>query len=131
MRAEQLTDVVTFHGEGPVWSDSWGGLRLVDLFAGDVLTLADDGTVTRRHVDSIAAALRPRVGGGAVIATERGFTLEAADGTLTARSPSVTRTGSPSTATMVSGWRSTAAVLCTTTAPRAVSNRSSRWMPGT
>ena len=84
MRAEQLTDVVTFHGEGPVWSDSWGGLRLVDLFAGDVLTLADDGTVTRRHVDSIAAALRPRVGGGAVIATERGFTLEAADGTFTA-----------------------------------------------
>ena len=51
MRAEQLTDVVTFHGEGPVWSDSWGGLRLVDLFAGDVLTLADDATVTRRHVD--------------------------------------------------------------------------------
>ena len=83
MRAEQLTDPITFHGEGPVFAASWGGLRLVDLFAGDVLSLADDGTVTRRHVGSIAAALRPRVGGGAVIALERGFALEDADGTLT------------------------------------------------
>ena len=83
MRADQLTDPITFHGEGPVFAPSWGGLRLVDLFAGDVLSLAADGTVTRRHVDSIAAALRPRVGGGAVIALERGFALEDADGTLT------------------------------------------------
>jgi sugar lactone lactonase YvrE len=83
MRAEQLTDPITFHGEGPVYSSGWGGLRLVDLFAGDVLTLADDGSVTRRHVDAIAAALRPRLGGGAVIAGERGFLLEDADGGLT------------------------------------------------
>ncbi|WEO79206.1 SMP-30/gluconolactonase/LRE family protein [Cryobacterium sp. SO2] len=83
MRAEQLTDPITFHGEGPVYSATWGGLRLVDLFAGDVLTLAADGAVTRRHVDEIAAALRPRVGGGAVIAAERGFILEDPDGTLT------------------------------------------------
>jgi sugar lactone lactonase YvrE len=83
MRAEQLTDPITFHGEGPVYSTGWGGLRLVDLFAGDVLTLADDGSVTRRHVDPIAAALRPRLGGGAVIAGERGFLLEDADGGLT------------------------------------------------
>ncbi|TFD93868.1 SMP-30/gluconolactonase/LRE family protein [Cryobacterium lactosi] len=82
MRADQLTDPITFHGEGPVFSPSWGGLRLVDLFAGDVLSLAPDGTVTRRHVDTIAAALRPRVGGGAVIALERGFALEEPDGTL-------------------------------------------------
>ncbi|MGO4782307.1 SMP-30/gluconolactonase/LRE family protein [Cryobacterium sp. W22_MBD10_FK3] len=83
MRAEQLTDPITFHGEGPVYSPAWGGLRLVDLFAGDVLSLAADGTLTRRHVDTIAAALRPRVGGGAVIALERGFALEDPDGTLT------------------------------------------------
>lgn len=83
MRADQLTDPVTFHGEGPVWSPSWGGLRLVDLFAGDVLTLADDGSVSRRHLDTIAAALRPRRSGGAVHAIERGFVLEDADGTLT------------------------------------------------
>jgi sugar lactone lactonase YvrE len=83
MRADQLTDPITFHGEGPVFSPSWGGLRLVDLFAGDILSLAADGTVTRRHVDTIAAALRPRAGGGAVIALERGFALEEPDGTLT------------------------------------------------
>lgn len=83
MHAEQFTDPITFHGEGPVFAASWGGLRLVDLFAGDVLTLAGDGTATRRHVDNIAAALRPRVGGGAVIALERGFALEDADGALT------------------------------------------------
>lgn len=82
MRAEQLTDPITFHGEGPVFSPIWGGLRLVDLFAGDVLTLRGDGSVSRRHVDTIAAALRPRAGGGAVIALERGFALEDADGTL-------------------------------------------------
>ena len=83
MRADQLTDPITFHGEGPVWSPAWGGLRLVDLFAGDVLTLAENGSVNRRHVDSIAAALRPRVHGGAVLAIERGFALESVDGTLT------------------------------------------------
>jgi len=83
VRAEQLTDPITFHGEGPVYSAAWGGLRLVDLFAGDLLTLADDGTLTRRHVDTIAAAIRPRIGGGAVIAVERGFVLEDADGALT------------------------------------------------
>lgn len=83
MRAEQLTEPITFHGEGPVWSPAWGGLRLVDLFAGDVLSLSDDGEVARRHVDTIAAALRPRAAGGAVIALERGFALEDAAGTLT------------------------------------------------
>jgi len=84
MRADQLTDPITFHGEGPVYAPSWGGLRLVDLFAGDIVSLAPDGTVTRRHVDTIAAALRPRLGGGAVIALERSFALEEPDGTLTA-----------------------------------------------
>jgi sugar lactone lactonase YvrE len=82
MRADQLTDPITFHGEGPVFSPAWGGLRLVDLLAGDVLSLGSDGTVTRRHVDTIAAALRPRAGGGAVIALERGFALEEPDGAL-------------------------------------------------
>jgi sugar lactone lactonase YvrE len=82
MRAEQVTGSVAYHGEGPVWSVRWGGLRWVDMLAGDVLSLADDGTVGRRHVGSLAAALRPRRGGGAVIAVERGFALEEPDGTL-------------------------------------------------
>lgn len=83
MRAEQITDAVAFHGEGPVWSPRWGGLRWVDMLAGDVLSLAADGTIGRRHVGDVAAALRPRRDGGAVIGVERGFALEDADGTLT------------------------------------------------
>ncbi len=87
MRAEQLTGPVAHHGEGPVWSAGWGGLRWVDMLAGDVLSLDADGTVRRRSVGEVAAALRPRRGGGAVIAVERGFVLEDADGTLTALDP--------------------------------------------
>jgi sugar lactone lactonase YvrE len=83
VRADQLTDPITFHGEGPVFSPGLGGLCLVDMFAGDVLTLDAAGSVSRRHVDTIAAALRPRVGGGAVIAVERGFALLDAEGSLT------------------------------------------------
>jgi sugar lactone lactonase YvrE len=83
MRAEQVTDPVAYHGEGPVWSQRWGGLRWVDMLAGDVLSLGEDGTVRRRHVGTVAAALRPRPGGGAVIGVERGFALEDPDGTVT------------------------------------------------
>lgn len=83
MRAAQITDPVAYHGEGPVWSRRWGGLRWVDMLAGDVLSLALDGTVNRRHVGSVAAAIRPRRQGGAVIGVEQGFALENSDGTLT------------------------------------------------
>lgn len=78
-RAEQLTDPVAHHGEGPVWWDAWGGLRFVDMLAGDVLHLRADGTVERTHVGKVAAALRPRSRGGAVVATERAFALAARD----------------------------------------------------
>src|SRR5690606_25596705 len=71
-----------YHGEGPVWSENWGGLRWVDMLAGDVLSLEEDGSVGRRHVGRIAAALRPRRKGGAVIGTERGFVLEDSHGGL-------------------------------------------------
>ena len=63
MEAEQITDSVAYHGEGPVWSERWGGLRWVDMLAGDVLSLGDDGSIGRRHVGSVAAALRPRAQG--------------------------------------------------------------------
>jgi sugar lactone lactonase YvrE len=83
MRAEQCTDPIAYHGEGPVWSAAWGGLRWVDMLAGDILSMTNAGGVTRRHVGTVAAAVRPRDGGGAVIGVERGFCLEDADGTLT------------------------------------------------
>jgi sugar lactone lactonase YvrE len=84
MRAERITEPVAFHGEGPVWSARWGGLRWVDMLAGDVLRLADDGSVARTHVGEVAAALRPRRGGGAVIGVRRGFALEEPDGSVRA-----------------------------------------------
>jgi sugar lactone lactonase YvrE len=83
MRAEQITEPVAYHGEGPVWSERWGGLRFVDMLAGDILSLMDDGEIQRRNVGNVAAAIRPRTQGGAVIGVERGFALENADGTLT------------------------------------------------
>ncbi|HYO40823.1 MAG TPA: SMP-30/gluconolactonase/LRE family protein [Nocardioidaceae bacterium] len=87
MRAGQVTDPVTYHGEGPVWSHRWvpegGGLRFVDMLAGDVLRVREDGGVDRLHVGTVAAVVRPRRGGGAVIGVERGFVLEEPDGSLT------------------------------------------------
>ncbi|SQD96798.1 SMP-30/Gluconolaconase/LRE domain protein [Parafrankia sp. Ea1.12] len=75
-RPEQITDPVAFHGEGPVWSPDWGGLRCVDLLAGDVLAVdTTSGAVRRDHVGAVAAALRPRAAGGTVLALERGFAL--------------------------------------------------------
>src|SRR6476469_7485788 len=74
MRAEQLSDPVAYHAEGPVWSPSWGGLRWVDMTRGDLLTLRDHG-VDRLHVGDLAAFHRPRTGGGFVVALERGLGL--------------------------------------------------------
>jgi sugar lactone lactonase YvrE len=70
---EQVTDALCYHGEGPVWSPTWGGLRWVDMLAGDVLTLREDGSVDRMHVGDVAAFVRPRTDGGWVVATERGL----------------------------------------------------------
>jgi len=83
MKAERVTDAVAYHGEGPVWSERWGGLRWVDMVAGDILSLAHDGTVERRHIAGVVAAVRPRRAGGAVLGIERGFALESPDGAIT------------------------------------------------
>ncbi|NUS04121.1 MAG: SMP-30/gluconolactonase/LRE family protein [Nonomuraea sp.] len=77
--ARAVTGPVAEHGEGPVWSARWGGLRWVDLLAGDVLALDDSGGVRRRHVGAVAAALRPRVSGGYVVAAERELLLADSD----------------------------------------------------
>jgi sugar lactone lactonase YvrE len=84
VKAVPWGDPLTHHGEGPVWWPD-GRLRLVDLSAGDVLTLGGPAP-ERRHVGSVAAALRPRRDGGAVIAVERGFAL-LRDGELTTLPP--------------------------------------------
>lgn len=75
--AEQVTGSISYHGEGAVWHTGWGGLKIVDMLAGAVLSLDETtGTVSRQEVGSpVAAAVRPRVGDGFVVATEREFAL--------------------------------------------------------
>ncbi|MET0974188.1 MAG: SMP-30/gluconolactonase/LRE family protein [Leifsonia sp.] len=77
MRAANVTGPVAHHGEGPVWSESWGGLRFVDLTAGDLVTLEADGRSVRRLAigSPVAAFVRPRADGGYIVATERGLGL--------------------------------------------------------
>lgn len=100
LTATRLTESVVYHGEGPCWSaDHWGGLRWVDMLAGDYLSLpaealaplendagVDTAAVTaqilRTHVAGVCCVLRPRVDGGAVIAADRGFVTEDPDGAL-------------------------------------------------
>ena len=76
MSFEQITGEVAFHGEGPVWHESWGGLRWVDMLAGSLLTMSADGQISHLEVGSrIAAFVRPRRGGGYVVGIERGLAL--------------------------------------------------------
>lgn len=76
MKAERITDTVAYHGEGPVWWPEWGGLKWVDMLAGDVLSLLPSGEVTRwSSGNPIVAAIRPRTAGGMVLGVEQGFAL--------------------------------------------------------
>jgi len=73
-QAEQLTAPITEHGEGPVWWPD-GHVRCVDLLAGDLVDVHEDATITRSHIGQVAAVVRPRSAGGAVVAVERGIVL--------------------------------------------------------
>lgn len=106
MQAERITDVICYHMEGPCWWPDWGGLRFVDMLAGEVVQLDRDGRLTRRRFGRIAACVRPRVfaeaahdaaeqaaapatdrtaetTAGMIVVTERGFTLLDEDDTVT------------------------------------------------
>jgi sugar lactone lactonase YvrE len=75
VRAERITDVVSYHGEGAFWHDGWGGLRFVDMLDGAVLALGPGGSVTRLAVgDPVAAMIRPAIG-GSVVALGRSFSV--------------------------------------------------------
>lgn len=83
LTATLVTEPLAYHAEGPVWSHAWGGLRWVDMLAGDLLTLRPDGTIDRLHVGTVegrdwkpvAAFCHPRAGGGYVVGLERGYGL--------------------------------------------------------
>ncbi|WP_303323568.1 SMP-30/gluconolactonase/LRE family protein [Actinomyces radicidentis] len=80
MKAERVSDSITYHGEGPCWWEATGRLRLVDMLAGAVVEFDDDVTPTRMDVpSSVASVIRPRVGGGALVTTEHGVVLGRAE----------------------------------------------------
>lgn len=79
VKAEQFTQAITYHGEGPVWLGD-RGLGVLDMLAGDLVLLDDDGATTDRvTLGPVVAAVRPRVGGGFVAGLESGFALFDAD----------------------------------------------------
>lgn len=73
--ADQVTDPLAHHAEGPVWSEQWGGLRYVDMEAGSLLTLRGDRVDRLDLGERIAAFVRPRRRGGYVVGVERGIAL--------------------------------------------------------
>lgn len=79
IRPEQVTGVVAAHGESPVWFPATGtepgGLHCVDMTAGDVLRFGDGGAVERWHAGPLVTAVRPRTGGGYLLALERGIAV--------------------------------------------------------
>jgi sugar lactone lactonase YvrE len=87
LTARPVTPALAEHGEGPVWHPSFAGVRWVDMLAGDILELRGPDAVTRTHVGTVAAAFRPRQGGGVVLADERGFVLLGADLAVERRLP--------------------------------------------
>lgn len=79
IRAEQFSAPVAGLGEGPLWDDRIGALRMVDLLRGDILTLDGSGDADRIHVGTVATVIRPRRSGGYVIGVERGIACFDAD----------------------------------------------------
>ena len=71
----QCTEVCTEHGEGPFWDTARGRLLVVDMLAGAIVEVADDGATERHERGGVVATIRARRRGGYVIATERGFQL--------------------------------------------------------
>ncbi|NHD19091.1 MULTISPECIES: SMP-30/gluconolactonase/LRE family protein [unclassified Actinopolyspora] len=75
LEAERATEVCAEHGEGPVWDPTTGQLHWVDMLAGELLTMVPGGIIGRTKLGTVAAVARPVVGGGLVLALERGFAL--------------------------------------------------------
>ena len=80
MKATQITESCTHHGEGPFWDSRVGRLLFVDMLAGVVVEWDTVNAPKRHVVGDVAAVVRARAGGGYVLAVERGFAF--ADGDL-------------------------------------------------
>ncbi|KAA9394858.1 SMP-30/gluconolactonase/LRE family protein [Kocuria coralli] len=80
MRAQRISGSIAYHAEGPCWWAATGRLRFVDMLHGAVVEVDDDGDHRRLDVPSqVAAVIRPRLGGGAIVATESGIALGRAE----------------------------------------------------
>ncbi|MFE7332572.1 SMP-30/gluconolactonase/LRE family protein [Streptomyces sp. NPDC057565] len=87
IEATRLTPAITHHGEGPVWLGE-RGLGVLDMLAGDIVLLDENGATTDRiTLGTVVAAVRPRRAGGYVAGLERGFALFDADFAKTAEIP--------------------------------------------
>ena len=77
VRAEQITEPLALHGEGPCWIERSGELAWVDMLAGRILatSLATGATRVIDVPGPVAALVRPREAGGLVVATETGVVL--------------------------------------------------------
>jgi sugar lactone lactonase YvrE len=77
VRAEQITEPLAFHGEGPCWLADSRELAWVDMLAGRVLVTSPAAGTTRSIAipSPVAAIVRPRASGGLVVATETGVAL--------------------------------------------------------
>lgn len=73
LHPEQVTDSITWHGEGPTPLDEGSTFAWLDMLAGDVLVRAfPDGTIDRYAVHpNVVSVVRPRLAGGLVVTTER------------------------------------------------------------
>jgi sugar lactone lactonase YvrE len=71
--ADRVTGAITHHGEAPFWDSPNGRLLCVDLLAGAIVAVGEDGGAARIEVPSpVVSVIRRRRSGGFVIATERG-----------------------------------------------------------
>ncbi|MGY6498871.1 MAG: SMP-30/gluconolactonase/LRE family protein [Microcella sp.] len=76
---EQLTGPELEHGEGPQWFSDISAWRCVDMLRGDIVGVDSANRVVRRNVGTVAAMVRPRRGGGAVVLREHDLILFGAD----------------------------------------------------
>lgn len=75
-RAERLTGVVAYHGEGPFWDRRRGRLLCMDVLEGTVVAIESTGAIRRYPLGTPAATvIRHRAESGFVIATEHGVVV--------------------------------------------------------
>ncbi len=71
-RAQQITNSITYHGEGPFWDVFNNRLLVMDVLAGAVVAVDSVGDVQRHKLPvPVATVIRRRSVGGFVIAAER------------------------------------------------------------